>query len=182
MNYPENIFLIGFSGSGKSTIGPLLAKELNYKFYDTDSMIEKKSGKTITRIFETDGEHLFRKLESEIIADITNEKKVNKVVALGGGAFISEQNRELFLKSGLVIYLKCSAELILKRLAGSHDRPLLNSIAQLNRFEKIKQMLSTREPNYKKAHLIISILGENTQKVIANIIKEIKAYNEKNLG
>ena len=182
MDNPENIFLIGFSGSGKSTIGPLLAKELNYEFYDTDSIIEKKTGKSISKIFEINGEVSFRKYELSAIEEIIKKKTINKVVALGAGAFNTDKNRDVILKSGLVIYLKCSAELILKRLADSHNRPLLNSIDRSNRFEKIKQMLSTREPNYKKAHLIISTIGKDSKKMILSILKEIKDYNEKNIG
>jgi len=75
MNYPDNIFLVGFSGSGKSTIGPLLAKELNYEFYDTDSMIEEKAGMGITDIFVKGGELKFRKLEAAIIEEIIKNIK-----------------------------------------------------------------------------------------------------------
>jgi len=182
MNYPDNIFLIGFSGSGKSTIGPLLAKELNYEFYDTDSMIEEKAGMGITDIFVKGGELKFRKLEAAIIEEIIKNITIKKVVALGGGAFESDHNRDLFLKNGLVIYLKCSADIIIKRLAESDDRPLLQSINYTNRYEKIKQLLSTREPNYNKAHMTISALEKNTNKLIATILQEIKNYNEKNLG
>jgi shikimate kinase len=182
MNYPENIFLIGFSGSGKSTIGPLIAKELHYEFFDTDSMIEKVSGKSINDIFLNDGEPAFRKLESASIKKIGKDKVFNKVIALGGGAFESDQNRKLILETGIVVYLKCTPELIIKRLADFDDRPLLKSVNKRDRLEKVKQLLSTREPNYDKAQIVINTVGKNTKRIISAILQEIEVYDEKNLG
>jgi len=98
------IFLTGFSGSGKSSIGPLLANSLGYDFIDIDSAIEEQEGKTITRIFAEEGERAFRKLEQAMIATIAERKEM--VASLGGGALEHTPTFELISTTGTLVYLK----------------------------------------------------------------------------
>jgi len=118
------VTLIGMMGSGKSTVGRLTAEVLDYKFYDTDSLIVKKSGREINDIFRTNGEEYFRNLEKEIIIDLYNQK-ADMVVATGGGAILSEINRNIILNNSRVYWLNIEAEKLANRLYKNEERPLI---------------------------------------------------------
>src|SRR3970282_713969 len=98
------IYLTGFMGSGKSTIGPILANTLGWDFYDLDRVIEKKTGKKIRQIFEQDGENFFRKIETETLKELSVNNKV--IISLGGGTIVSDENIGILKNSGKLIYLK----------------------------------------------------------------------------
>ena len=108
------IFLTGFSGSGKSTIGPLLANSLGYEFIDLDQMIEKQAGKTITLIFAENGEEYFRKLEFHALEGVVEQ--TNLVISLGGGVLQNDRSYELIKATGTLVYLKSPARTLAKRL------------------------------------------------------------------
>lgn len=120
------ITLIGMMGSGKSTVAKLIADNLDYNFFDTDSLIVEKTGKEITEIFKEDGEEYFRDLEKKIINNLyyKNDNK-NKVIATGGGAVLSEVNRNIFLNKSKVYWLNVKTEKLADRLYENKDRPLL---------------------------------------------------------
>lgn len=119
----KNIFLVGFMGCGKTTIGSLLAQKLNYNFIDTDEEIEKQGQLSIIDLFKEKGEQSFREHETEILQQILiNENSA--VIATGGGMPCFYENMEKMLREGFVIYLKCTPEEIAKRVAGKNSRPL----------------------------------------------------------
>jgi shikimate kinase len=120
----SNIFLIGFMGAGKTTIGFLLAKKLNFNFEDTDQMIVQEECKEIVEIFESKGEDYFRDLETKKLLEIEDYKKT--IFATGGGIVLRQQNREI-LKRNFSVYLKASYQTIFERIKDDNTRPLLNT-------------------------------------------------------
>ena len=162
------IFLIGFMGCGKTTLGKKLAKHLNYNFIDLDSYIEKKTNKTITEIFENKGEKKFRIVERESLMEVC--KKDNFVIATGGGTPCFFDNMQKILDSGKVIYLKKEIEDLLGRLeTEKRQRPLIKnkSVKELESF--IRNKLSEREYFYKKSNYILQ--GKSIcEKEIQNLI------------
>lgn len=161
----KTIILTGMMGSGKTTVGVELAKKLALNFIDVDSEIEKEQKCTITEIFEKYGEEYFRKLEAKKIEQVLMP---NNVIALGGGAFENEAIRKLLLEKSKVIYLKTSAQEILKRIENTNNRPLLKNKMNL---ENIMQIIKKREANYKKAHLTVETNKKEINKIIEEILK-----------
>lgn len=151
-----NLVLIGMMGSGKTTVGRLLARRLHWSFFDTDSIIEDVSRMTIATIFETLGEDTFRKLEKEVIRHMAEYG--HAVIATGGGAPCQEENWKAFEKRSLVVWLKARPESLLERLRRTPPgvRPMLNNDLSL---EKISELSSKREPFYRKAQYILETDG-----------------------
>ncbi len=143
----KHIILIGFMGSGKSTMGKLIANKLGCSFVDTDHYIEKKEGRTISDIFTDDGEEYFRNSETEALKELL-ESEDKKVLALGGGTPLREENRMLLKDAGYVIFLKVSPQEAYRRLKNDTERPLLQVP---NPKEKIKELLDFRNPIYEAA-------------------------------
>ena len=141
----RNIILIGYMGSGKSTVGRKAAKAVEYNFLDTDALIEKEEGMTISKLFEEKGEPYFREKETETIRRLIAEPK-GKIIATGGGLPMKEGNAELLKELGTVIYLKAETDTLLKRLSGDTTRPLLQN-GELR--EKIETILAIRGPVYE---------------------------------
>ena len=141
----RNIILIGYMGSGKSTVGRKAAKAVEYTFLDTDVLIEKEEGMTISKLFEEKGESYFREKETETIRRLLAEPKGN-IIATGGGLPMKEGNAELLKELGTVIYLKAETDTLVKRLSGDTSRPLLKN-GELR--EKIETMLAIRGPVYE---------------------------------
>jgi shikimate kinase len=145
-----SIALVGYRGSGKSTIGKRLADRLWQKFVDTDDLVTKQAGKSIKEIFETQGEADFRELEAQVVAEVCNLQ--DHVIALGGGAVLREENRKAIKAAGLkVIYLRCEAEELHKRIhadpATAATRPPLTHLG--GSVEEIRALLAEREPVYR---------------------------------
>ena len=105
-NTLENLVLIGYMGSGKTTVGKTLAKMMQFSFLDTDEMIEKQQNKTIREIFAADGEQAFRDLETDLLKQLVAEKRKHLVLSTGGGMPLRAENQKLLSKLGLVVYLK----------------------------------------------------------------------------
>lgn len=120
------LFLAGFMGCGKSTVGPMLAEQMGWEFVDLDNAIEKAQGTAITEIFETRGEEEFRRIEHEALREQVRaaERGRPRVVALGGGAFAQERNRMLLQGTGTVVWLNAPADLLLSRIEHETHRPL----------------------------------------------------------
>ena len=138
---PVRIFLTGFSGTGKTAVGPLLAERLGWQLLDTDSMVEERAGKQILAIFRDDGEEAFRELESDALREASSRERV--VVATGGGVVLSPENRRLMAESGLIVCIEARPETIFERLAtrgdqAPLDRPLLATENPLARITEIK--------------------------------------------
>jgi shikimate kinase len=148
------IYIIGFMGSGKSTAGRKLARELGWSFIDLDTRIEEKAGRTISRIFSDDGEEIFRRIEAEVLKSLKTETET--VISTGGGTPCFNDNMDFMLETGVTIYLKMSPEQLRKRLAeSSHDRPLLKDIPDNMLQEFIEKKLAIREKWYNRAEIII---------------------------
>lgn len=161
----NNIALIGMMGSGKTTIGAELKKVLpDYTYVDIDELIEKSTQKKISEIFLKYGEPHFRVLESNKIKNVM--KNDNQIISLGGGAFESEENRNILLNNSKVFYLKASPEGIFNRIKEETHRPLLKRNFSI---EEITEIMDKRRKNYEKAHFTI----DTTDKTPYNIVKEI---------
>jgi shikimate kinase len=119
----SRLFLVGFMGAGKSTVGRIVAERMGRRFVDLDDSVEERTGTTIAEIFETEGEQAFRELESEVLLGVGGEDEV--VVACGGGIVLSDENRRLMRDLGCVIYLAVTPEEALARVGGAQSRPLL---------------------------------------------------------
>lgn len=145
----DNIFLIGFSGTGKTSTGSILAEKLGYEYYDTDLLLERQTGRSIPEIFEQDGETEFRRLETIALEELA--KGDNRVISTGGGIVLSKANRTEMTANGYVVCLEARAETIYVRLlldGGKVDRPLLRGDDQ---FERIQNMKAQRAPFYAEA-------------------------------
>ena len=160
----KNIVLCGFMGSGKSTVGKKLAEVLGRKFVDLDLFIEEREGSTVSKIFETKGEEYFRTAE-EIAAKELGDKE-NLVISLGGGTVLRQKNTENLKKNGFLIYLKVSAETVKQRLKNDTARPLIKG----NTDEKIKNLLSVREPIYAKAADFTVDADKNVENTVNEIL------------
>lgn len=173
------IFLTGFSGSGKSTIGPLLANSLGYEFVDLDQAIENKAGKTVARIFDEDGEKFFRNLEMMTLQALV--AKNNMVVSLGGGVLENDQSYTLIQKSGTMIYLKSPIRTLARRLFNKTDRPLLkgNQGQKLSREEieeKIAAILARREPRYESAAITVQTDIKRIGSTVEELTRKIERH------
>jgi len=167
LNYEVNhLILVGPMGAGKSTIGRLLAKALNRSFKDSDQEIEQRSGVDIPWIFEKEGEQGFRARETAMLAELCQQD--NLVLATGGGAILSAENRALLQSSGFVIYLCIPVAEQLKRTAQNRSRPLLN---QGNPEQVLEQLMSVRDPLYRQvANLTIETDGNAPQQTTQEIL------------
>lgn len=151
----ENIILIGYMGSGKTTVGRNIAKLKDYTFVDTDEMIVEQQQRSINEIFAADGEQAFRDMETALLRQLIDEKREFLVLSTGGGMPLRAENRQLLSELGKVVYLKASPRTIYNRVRGDTTRPLLKCEDPMKRIEK---MLAEREPLYEEgAWLIVEV-------------------------
>lgn len=163
------LILIGLMGSGKSTLGKQVASQAFFScvFTDLDEVIVCRVGKSIPEIFRDDGEHAFRELESQCLADVLDSTE-QKVIATGGGAVLSKKSRNLMKEKGKVIWLDASPEVLTARIAGDGNRPLLNDVDPL---EKMKKLTTQRNPLYAEiADLRVDTGKLSDEEAIAKII------------
>ena len=157
-------------GAGKTTIGRQLAEALNMDFLDSDHEIESRSGATIPWIFDVEGEEGFRKRERAIIDELTQRQNI--VLATGGGAVLSESNRQCLKSRGTVIYLSASIEQLLNRTQRDRNRPLLQTEDPLARLEELMQI---RDPLYREvADIIIKTDHSSIRSSVNRIIQQLK--------
>lgn len=171
----NNLILVGYMGCGKSSVGRQLARQLRVPFLDTDQWIEDREKRSITEIFAVQGEAIFRDLETaalkELLQETKSQKRENagKVISVGGGMVLRDQNRSLLRQLGTVVYLKASEETIYQRLKGDKKRPLLQTE---NPKKRIQEMMEEREEKYQEAaHRVVLV----DHKTIPEIVKEIQA-------
>jgi shikimate kinase len=157
------IYLVGFMGSGKSTIGPLLAKRLGWEFVDLDAEIEGRYGVPISEIFEREGEPAFRDLEHEALREQVRLVRRGKprVVALGGGAFVADRNRDALATAGVSIWLDCPSEALWKRVSDEQHRPLARDRAAFER------LFEQRQASYVPADFRVEAHGDANEIVAA---------------
>ncbi|HCI55800.1 MAG TPA: shikimate kinase [Bacteroidales bacterium] len=161
---PRIVFITGFMGSGKTTVGKKLASLKNWRFIDLDEEIENKEGKSIGRIFSENGEKYFRKIEAEILRGLSPE--VDTVISVGGGTPCFYNNMDYMLEQGIVIYLKLSPDEIKSRIEKDDtERPLLKGIEEKDMIDFIERKLKEREEYYNKAHIITSGYNVDVKKI-----------------
>lgn len=132
----KHVVLVGFMGTGKSTIGRGVAKKLGCEFWDVDHEIESRAHQTISQIFQDQGEAVFRKWESDVLVDLLNQPKAS-VIAAGGGALLNPLNRERIEHLGIMVCLSASLETLQERLKRSTHRPLLQAADRDDRLKKL---------------------------------------------
>ena len=167
----KNIVLVGFMGTGKSTVGKMLAKRLKRNWIDVDQKIEEAEKRKISEIFEKDGEAYFRRLEKETIRQITSGTHL--VIITGGGAVLDSENRAILKKNGFLITLSATPETIFERVRQSRYRPLLKG----DFLAEIRRLLAEREPFYRESDCTFSTDGKTAAKV-AEIIEAVLEKEE----
>jgi len=168
MNIPQHLWLLGLSGSGKSTVGPLLAQKLVMPFVDTDERIVQAAKNSIPEIFAQGGEKEFRKWESKIIAQLLQCPA--SVIACGGGVILDPQNRIALSRSGIRIYLQAELPILAQRLACSSDRPLLPA-DQIH--PKLVEQLAARKEWYEESDIQIPIGSESPELICGKILASL---------
>lgn len=169
--YRENLILIGFMGSGKTTVGRLLADRMDMEFLDTDALLEEKTGKTISEIFAAQGEEEFRRLETELLRELQGHLR-NTVLSTGGGMPLREENAGLLKQLGKVVYMSASPEEIYSRLKDQDDRPLLQVEDPLGR---IRSLMEERKSRYEAAcDFALDTGGEAPGMLVERITKDMR--------
>jgi shikimate kinase len=168
----SKIFLTGYMGSGKSSIGQLLASQLDYNFIDLDKFIEKEYKMTIPEIFSSKGEKEFRAMEHNCLKKVV--EKENTVVACGGGTPCYYGNMELMNNNGTTVYLKMSVDTLVNRLLHAKDkRPLILNKTEKELKEFVNRQLEKREDIYHKAQYIVKAKELNVQELAAFVKEQI---------
>lgn len=163
----ENVILTGFMGCGKSSLGIRLSYKMKMPLLDTDKLIEKKQGCTISELFKKQGEEKFRELETACLKEIGTHKG-SYVIAAGGGLPVKEENRRLLKELGMVVYLRIRPETVYERLKEDTTRPLLQGE---NPMEKIKELMAQRSELYESgADLVIDVDGVETDNILGEIV------------
>jgi shikimate kinase len=169
-----NIFLVGMMGAGKTTVGKLLAQHARRTFVDSDEEIQQRTGVTISHIFDVEGEAGFRQREANVIQELVQRNNI--VLATGGGAVLSEQNREALRRNGIVVYLKSSAHDLWQRTRHDRGRPLLQNADPR---AKIKELYEKRDPLYTQvADLIVQTGKQSVHALVSQLERELGLLTE----
>ncbi len=160
------IFLVGFMGSGKSTVGRALAEELGWSFADLDEDIEQREGMSINEIFDTRGEAEFRRAETAALQERVHSVERGRpcVIALGGGAFLSEDNFQLISNNGVSVWLDCPFATVERRLEGFNHRPLARDP------EKLRRLFAERRVGYQRADYCVPIENDDALATVSKIL------------
>ena len=165
----KNIFLTGFMGSGKSTVGKMLSDQLDCPFIDLDEIIVQSENRPIAEVFAVDGELYFRDCETAVLKELPQHPA--RVYATGGGLVVRDENRQLLEKLGRVVYLKTSWPVLKQRLQQNVDRPLVNSAKD---WGNVESLLSQRQAFYERADIVIETDGLTPFQVASKIVSELK--------
>ena len=171
--HPANVVLVGLSGSGKTTVGRVLARHLGWRLLDTDQEIRRRTGKAIEQIFREDGEPHFRAIEAKIVQAACAGAR--QVIATGGGAVLDPDNRRRMRDGNLVVLLETSPETLAARLQNSlarHPRPLL---AGPDLVARLAELARQREPQYRCAHHVVQTDGRGPNEVAEAIARLVRA-------
>jgi len=164
-----NIALIGFMGTGKTSVGRLAAEQLHYDYIDTDDVIQTNTGRSITDIFTKDGEPAFRALEEKVVAELTSRTRT--VIATGGGLPVNPENLASLKTHALVVCLWSSPEKIWERVRHQGHRPLLHDE---NPQAKIRELLAAREPFYKNADVLLNTELRSVREVAQQVVHQFR--------
>jgi shikimate kinase len=171
---PKNLVLIGFMGSGKSTVGRELHQRLGYPLVDMDQVIEQRMGKPITAIFTEDGEEAFREIESNLLAELIEPSAQRRIISTGGGIVARAENRALLRQLGYVVWLRAPLTVILERTGKNRERPLLQTDDPVARIEAL---MAVRKPFYKEtAHLSIETVGLSCGEIATGILESARYF------
>jgi shikimate kinase len=165
----RNIALCGFMGTGKSSVGRLVAQQLRFAFLDTDAVIEARAGKSISDIFAQDGEPAFRVLESKVVHELASRH--HTVISTGGGLVVNPDNLANLKQHALVVCLWATPETIWARVKNQSHRPLL---ADPQPLEKIRALLAERAPFYKQAGVLLNTELRSTRDVAQQVIHHFR--------
>jgi|ERR1044071_3557265 shikimate kinase len=165
----QNLVLIGFMGTGKSSVGRIVADALHFTFLDTDRVIEARAGKLIRQIFEEDGETAFREFERRIVDELTRRTKT--VISAGGGLPVNPANLASLKSHALVVCLWASPETIFERVRDHAHRPLLNSTDPM---AEIRRLLADRDPYYRQADVLINTELRPLREVAGQVIHQFR--------
>lgn len=172
--FPYNIILIGFMGTGKSTVGKKISQKLAMEYIDTDVLIQERTGMSINEIFQNYGESYFRNIEKNVIAEVSNMK--NTIILCGGGVVLNKENIIALRKKGKIILLKAEAATIYGRIKEDDTRPLLNGQMAL---ETIEKLLQKRKETYKDASdIIIETDNKTVEEISTEIINKLYLMDE----
>ncbi|ATO50871.1 shikimate kinase [Brevibacillus laterosporus] len=160
---PNNIILIGFMGTGKSTVGEQLAQQLQYERCDLDEEIVKATGKTISQIFAKDGEEMFRQLESDVLRRLIDGNR--RVIITGGGAVLRPENVQVMLQHGIVVALTAEEQEIIRRVEQDQNRPLLQGNVKV----KVRELLQARAGAYDFAPIQVDTTGKTIEEIVDEI-------------
>jgi len=163
----SNLALVGFMGTGKSSVGQLVAAQLHFTFLDTDHLIESRAGRSIAEIFSQAGENVFRDLEWQLVGELSSARST--VIATGGGLIANAENLASLKQHALVVCLWASPQLIWERVRGQNHRPLLQDPAPV---EKIRQLLSAREPFYRQADVLVNTEQRWVKEVAQHVLHQ----------
>ena len=166
-NLPERLFLVGFMGCGKSTLGRLLAERLRWEFIDLDSRIEESAGMPIRRVFELHGESHFRRLEHEALRAVAADR-IRSIVAIGGGGFIGEVNRAVIRRAGVSVWIDAPFRILTKRIIGDRKRPLAQSA------EQIHQLYRARLPFYHEADIRLRVGDATPNRIAREVLRVLR--------
>lgn len=176
MEQKKNVILIGFMGCGKTSVGLKLSYKLRMTVEDTDKFIEQREGRSISHIFEEDGESYFRALETKTLEEF-RDKKYTRIISVGGGTPVNPVNREILKQCGTVVYLRVKPETVYERLKNDTTRPLLQCD---NPLERIRTLLESRKEAYEEAaHIIIDVDDKNMEDVLEELVMQLKAIEER---
>jgi len=164
-----NIALIGFMGTGKTSVGRLVAELLRFDYLDTDEFIQAQTGRTISEIFKTDGETKFRELEEKIVGELAG--RAQTVIATGGGLPVNPENLASLKAHALVVSLWSSPEKIWERVRHQGHRPLLQGE---NPQAKIRELLAAREPFYKQADVLLNTELRSVREVAQQVVHHFR--------
>ncbi len=156
------ILLVGMMGSGKTSVGLALSLHLGWRFIDTDLRVEAEAGCAIAELFRRDGEERFRRIESDVISRLPAERAV---IALGGGAICSEQNRSALRSRGTLVWLDASPETLASRLGEGSARPLLADVEGGERVDRLRALREERAESYALAAVLVSTDGLSVEQV-----------------
>lgn len=166
----QNVVLIGFMGSGKTSVGIKLSYRLRMPVEDTDKLIERREGCSVSDIFRERGEECFRQLETELLRELAESGSV-KIYSVGGGTPVRRENRELLKKLGMVVYLRLRPETAYERLKGDTSRPLLQCADPL---EKIRALMQERKSAYEEAaDMILDVDAMTLEQIQDSIIMKM---------
>jgi len=181
---PTRIFLLGFMGSGKSTMGPIIANAIGYEFIDLDTEIEQRHSRTIVSLFNELGESGFRAIETSELSRVRQAERT--VVSTGGGIVTVADNRRILREAGFSVYLKLSPDALAKRIGKSMGRPLLlgdddRTLTDEALVLRIEQLISSRSEYYESADLVVDVESESVGEAVETIVRSIRASEKRSI-